>query len=34
MCEKLYTKQMVFHFPITLALYVEYAWRDRTAKIL
>lgn len=33
-CARNFTKQMVFHFPITLALYVEYAWRDRTAKIL
>ena len=33
-CAKNFTKRMIFHFPITLALYVEYAWRDRTAKIL
>jgi hypothetical protein len=33
-CARNFTKQMVFHFPITLALYVENAWRDRTAKIL
>jgi hypothetical protein len=33
-CARNFTKQMVFRFPITLALYVEYAWRDRTAKIL
>ena len=25
-CARNFTKQMVFHFPITLALYVEYAW--------
>ena len=33
-CARNFTKQMVFHFPITLALFVECAWRDRTAKIL
>ena len=33
-CARNFTKQMVFHFPITLALFVEYAWRNRTAKIL
>jgi hypothetical protein len=33
-CARNFTRQMVFHFPITLALYVEYAWRDRTTKIL
>ena len=33
-CARNFTKQMIFHFPITLALYVEYSWRDRTAKIL
>jgi hypothetical protein len=33
-CARNFTRQMVFHFPITLALYVEYAWRDHTAKIL
>jgi len=33
-CARNFTKQMVFHFPITLALYVECAWRERTAKIL
>ena len=33
-CARNFTQQMIFHFPITLALYVEYAWRDRTAEIL
>jgi hypothetical protein len=32
-CARNLTKQMIFHFPITLAIYVEYAWRDRTAKL-
>ena len=33
-CAQNFTKQMVFRFPITLALCIENAWRDRTAKIL
>jgi hypothetical protein len=33
-CARNFTSQMVFRFPITLALYVECAWRDRTAAIL
>jgi hypothetical protein len=33
-CARNFTKQMVFRFPITSALFVECAWRDRTAKLL
>ena len=33
-CARRFTQRLVFQHPITLALYVEYAWRDRTAKIL
>jgi hypothetical protein len=31
-CARHFTKQAIFHFPITFALYIENAWLDRNTK--